>query len=89
MKAYREVLTTALGVLTALGIDAKQSSSMPQNPHDLKNRTVSEGLKNANISFGSLCNDPLRAVSFLGDPMMPAVAGMVDGVLSSALVIVM
>lgn len=77
--------TTALGVLTALGIDAKNktSSSMPQNPHDLKNRTVSEGLKNANISFGSLRNDPLRAVSFLGDPMMPAVAGMVDGVLSS------
>ena len=37
----------------------------------------------ANISFGSLRNDPLRAVSFLGDPMMPAVAGMVDGVLSS------
>ena len=77
--------TTALGVLTALGIDAKNktSSSMPQNPHDLKNRTVSEGLMNANISFGSLRNDPLRAVSFLGDPMMPAVAGMVDGVLSS------
>ena len=77
--------TTALGVLTALGIDAKNktSSSMPQNPHDLKNRTVSEGLKNANISSGSLRNDPLRAVSFLGDPMMPAVAGMVDGVLSS------
>jgi uncharacterized protein (TIGR00303 family) len=77
--------TTALGVLTALGIDAKNktSSSMPQNPHDLKNRTVSEGLKKANISFGSLRNDPLRAVSFLGDPMMPAVAGMVDGVLRS------
>ncbi|MGA7542712.1 MAG: TIGR00303 family protein [Nitrososphaeraceae archaeon] len=77
--------TTALGVLTALGIDAKNktSSSMPQNPHDLKNRTVSEGLKKANISIGSLRNDPLRAVSFLGDPMMPAVAGMVDGVLSS------
>ena len=77
--------TTALGVLTALGIDAKNktSSSMPQNPHDLKNLTVSEGIKKANISFGSLRNDPLRAVSFLGDPMMPAVAGMVDGVLSS------
>jgi uncharacterized protein (TIGR00303 family) len=77
--------TTALGVLTALGIDAKNktSSSMPQNPHDLKNLTVSEGIKKANISFGSLRKDPLRAVSFLGDPMMPAVAGIVDGVLSS------
>jgi uncharacterized protein (TIGR00303 family) len=77
--------TTALGVLNALGIDAKNktSSSMPQNPHELKNLTVSEGLKKANISFGSLRDDPLRAVSFLGDPMMPAVAGIVDGVLSS------
>jgi uncharacterized protein (TIGR00303 family) len=77
--------TTALGVLTALGIDAKNktSSSMPQNPHDLKNLTVSEGIKKANISFGSLCKDPLRAISFLGDPMMPAVVGIVDGVLSS------
>ena len=77
--------TTALGVLTALGFDAKNktSSSMPQNPHDLKNLTVSKGMKKAKISFGSLREDPLRAVSFLGDPMMPAVVGIVDGVLSS------
>ena len=77
--------TTALGVLTALGIDAigKTSSSLPQNPHALKNQIVSDGMKKANISFGSLRDDPLRAVSFLGDPMMPAVAGIVDGVLRS------
>ncbi len=76
--------TTALGVLTALGIDArnKMSSSMLQNPHELKSKIVSEGMNNANISFGSLRNDPLRAVSLLGDPMMPSVAGIVDGVLS-------
>jgi uncharacterized protein (TIGR00303 family) len=78
--------TTALGVLTALGIDAigKTSSSMPQNPHALKNQIVSDGMKKANISFGSLRNDPLKAVSLLGDPMMPAVAGIVDGVLRSS-----
>ena len=77
--------TTALGVLTALGIDAigKTSSSLPQNPHALKNQIVSDGMKKANISFGSLRDDPLRAVSFLGDPMMPAVTGIVDGVLRS------
>jgi uncharacterized protein (TIGR00303 family) len=77
--------TTALGVLTALGIDAigKTSSSMPQNPHALKNQIVSDGMKKANISFGSLRDDPLRAVSLVGDPMMPAVAGIVDGVLRS------
>jgi uncharacterized protein (TIGR00303 family) len=77
--------TTALGVLTALGIEAigKTSSSLPQNPHALKNQIVSDGMKKANISFGSLRDDPLRAVSFLGDPMMPAVAGIVDGVIRS------
>jgi uncharacterized protein (TIGR00303 family) len=76
--------TTALGVLTALGIDAKNktSSSMPKNPHDLKNQIVSQGMKNANISFGDLKGDPLRAISVLGDPMVPSVAGMVDGILN-------
>jgi NaMN:DMB phosphoribosyltransferase len=72
-------------VLTALGIDArnKTSSSMPQNPHDLKNQTVSDGMNKANLSFGGLRNNPLRAISLLGDPMMPAVAGIVEGVLNS------
>jgi len=31
------------------------------------------------ISFGSLKNQPLRAVECLGDPMMAAAAGLVDG----------
>jgi uncharacterized protein (TIGR00303 family) len=75
--------TTALGILTALGINAKNkiSSSMPQNPHDLKNQTVSRGMKNANISFGDLRGEPLKAISALGDPMVPSVAGMVEGIL--------
>lgn len=73
--------TTALGVLLAMGIDAwgKVSSSMPDNPHELKIRTVEAGLKAANIKFGSLANDPLRAISCVGDPMMPAFAGLVLG----------
>jgi len=38
--------TTALGVLLAMGMDAKGkvSSSMSGNPHELKSRTVEEGL---------------------------------------------
>ena len=39
-------------------------------------------MKNANISFGGLKGDPLRAISVLGDPMVPSVAGMVDGILN-------
>ena len=73
--------TTALGVLLAMGINAqgKVSSSMPGNPHDLKIKTVEEGLRALKLGFGALADDPLKAVSCVGDPMMPAFAGLVLG----------
>ena len=73
--------TTALGVLLAMGVNAKGkvSSSMPGNPHDLKIKTVKEGLKQLNIKSGAFKDDPLAAVSCVGDPMMPAFAGLVLG----------
>jgi uncharacterized protein (TIGR00303 family) len=73
--------TTGLGVLLAMGIDAKGkvSSSMPNNPHELKTETVEEGLKASKIVFGSLAKDPIRAVSCVGDSMIPAFAGLVLG----------
>jgi uncharacterized protein (TIGR00303 family) len=73
--------TTALGVLSALGVPAegKVSSSMPENPHDLKAEAVRAGLVAAGESFGSLRDNAVRAVSCMGDPMMPAFAGLVMG----------
>jgi len=73
--------TTALGALLAMGMDAKGkvSSSMPGNPHELKIRTVEDGLKASNVGFGVLANDPLKAISCVGDPMMPAFAGLILG----------
>ncbi len=73
--------TTALGVLTAMGVDAKGkvSSTLPSNPHDLKMKTVEAGLNAQQIKFGYLAKDPLKAVSCVGDPMMPAFAGLVLG----------
>ena len=73
--------TTALGVLLAMGIDAKGkvSSSMPNNPHELKIKIVEEGLKAAKVKFGALAGNPLKAVSCVGDPMIPAFAGLVLG----------
>ncbi len=73
--------TTALGVLSAMGVKAqgKVSSSMPDNPHDLKAETVKAGLTAAGESFGSLVKNPIKAISCLGDPMMPAFAGLVIG----------
>jgi len=73
--------TTALGVLLAMGVDAryKVSSSMPENPHELKLSVVERGMKSAEIVFGSLANKPFEAVSHMGDPMIPSVAGIAVG----------
>ena len=73
--------TTALGVLSALGVNAegKVSSTLPENPHSLKVEVVKAGLKIAGEKFGSLANNPIKAVSCVGDPMMPALAGLVIG----------
>jgi uncharacterized protein (TIGR00303 family) len=73
--------TTALGVFTALGVQAqgKVSSTLPENPHNLKAEVVAAGLKAAGEKFGSLQNNPIKAVSAVGDPMMAAMAGLVIG----------
>ncbi len=73
--------TTALGVLSAMGVNAegKVSSSMPENPHGLKTATVQAGFAASGESFGSLAKNPIKAVSSLGDPMMPAFTGLVVG----------
>ncbi len=73
--------TTALGVLTAMGVNAhgKVSSTLPQNPHNLKAEVVEAGLKAAAEKFGHFRGDPIKAVSAVGDPMMAAVAGLVIG----------
>lgn len=68
--------TTALAVLCALGIDArfKVSSSMPYNPHELKNRVVDAALKRAKPET------PAQCVARFGDPMIPAATGIALGV---------
>ncbi|MDQ3872844.1 MAG: TIGR00303 family protein [Thermoproteota archaeon] len=76
--------TTALAVLTALGIDAtfKVSSSMPENPHNLKNNVLDSARKRVIAGTGSI-SSPFEAISTFGDPMMPSVAGIASGVLSA------
>jgi len=73
--------TTALSVLLAMGVDAKGkvSSSMPVNPHELKIKTAEEGLKAAGVKAGEFAHDPIKAVSTVGDPVQPALAGLVLG----------
>ncbi len=73
--------TTALGVLLAMGFNAREkvSSSMPNNPHSLKIETVETGFKNAQIKPGDFKLHPLKAIEHVGDPMIAAAAGMTIG----------
>ena len=71
--------TTAMGVLGALGYDGNVSSSSYSNPLELKNKIVNEGMDASDVAFGSLRDNPLHAITCLGDPMMAAVAGIVSG----------
>jgi uncharacterized protein (TIGR00303 family) len=71
--------TTALAVLKALGYDANVSSSFATNPLELKQNVVVEAMKRSGISLGGFKNDPLRAISEMGDPMMPCALGLMKG----------
>jgi len=64
--------TTALGVLVGFSVNALVSSSMPENPIDLKARIVKEGLKRLDSK------DPFDVVAQLGDPMIPTIAGILS-----------
>jgi NaMN:DMB phosphoribosyltransferase len=71
--------------MLSLGIDAeyKMSSSMPENPHTLKNMIVRKSMKKNNITFGSLKGKPFDAISLIGDPMIPSVTGIAQGVIDN------
>ena len=64
--------TTALAVMKGLGIDARVSSSMPNNPQSLKNQIVEKVLERSDSK------EPYDVVANAGDPMIPFVAGMLS-----------
>jgi uncharacterized protein (TIGR00303 family) len=64
--------TTALAVLKALDFDAKVSSSIPNNPIELKNQIVNSALDRIDSEH------PFSIVAKVGDPMIPFVAGMLS-----------
>jgi len=71
--------TTAKGVLSALGYDGNVSSSADENPLELKNQVVADGMEASGLTFGCLRDEPIKAIACMGDPMMPAVAGLAAG----------
>ncbi|MHA7734549.1 nicotinate mononucleotide-dependent phosphoribosyltransferase CobT [Nitrosopumilus sp. S6] len=64
--------TTALALLKALDYDAKVSSSIPDNPVELKNQIVTSALERVDSDH------PYSIVAKIGDPMIPFVAGMLS-----------
>jgi NaMN:DMB phosphoribosyltransferase len=58
--------------LRALGFDAKVSSSIPNNPVELKNQIVNSALERIDS------DQPYSIVAKVGDPMIPFVAGMLS-----------
>jgi uncharacterized protein (TIGR00303 family) len=64
--------TTALAVMKGLGLDAKVSSSMPQNPMEIKNKVVNDAIRRLDSK------EPFDVVANMGDPMIPLVAGMIS-----------
>ncbi|MFB6169947.1 MAG: nicotinate-nucleotide--dimethylbenzimidazole phosphoribosyltransferase [Haloarculaceae archaeon] len=75
--------TTALGVLRALGEEVSVSSSLPENPRELKQRVVREGLGASGLSPGDAAGDPTRALRLMGDPVLAATAGLAAGAAES------
>ncbi|MGD1901743.1 MAG: nicotinate mononucleotide-dependent phosphoribosyltransferase CobT [Geitlerinemataceae cyanobacterium] len=73
--------TAALGVLTALGIEASElvGSSQRQCDRALKQDLVRSGLEAATRRGDLDPGDPLSAVAAVGDPMQPVVAGIAIG----------
>ncbi len=80
--------TTALGVLTALGEadalgDRAVSSSLPENPLELKRRVVDEALESSSLEPGDAANDPTDALRRVGDPALAVVCGLAAGALET------
>ncbi|GAA0216594.1 nicotinate mononucleotide-dependent phosphoribosyltransferase CobT [Halobaculum roseum] len=75
--------TTAMGVLTALGEPTAVSSSLPENPLELKRSVVADGLQASGLAEGDADGEPVNALRAVGDPVLAAVSGLTVGALES------
>ncbi len=79
--------TTAMAVLQAIGINGRVSSSNSLNPLDIKAQVVGEAFSIAGVRFGDMAHDPMGAIEHFGDPMMPCVCGLMDGLQDTRIVL--
>jgi len=59
------------------------SSSLPENPMDLKREVVDAAFEASDLAPGDAAYHPELAVRFLGDPVLATVAGLTAGALES------
>ena len=73
--------STALAVLMALGFAAEgmTSSSLPQSNHGAKIALVAQGLSKSGFSTKQILEDPLKAISAVGDPVQATLCGVAYG----------
>ncbi len=74
--------TTARAVLRALGEHAATSSSLAENPVELKRRVVAAGLSASGLVSGDAAADPTQALTTVGDPVLAGATGLVLGALA-------
>lgn len=79
--------TTAMAVMQALGYPGRVSSSLLDHPMAKKQEIVDTAMERCGASFGSMRPDPLRALRELGDPMIPAVLGLLKGLSETKVVL--
>uniref|UniRef100_A0A7C3UKG2 UPF0284 protein ENT89_06030 n=1 Tax=Geoglobus ahangari TaxID=113653 RepID=A0A7C3UKG2_9EURY len=65
--------TTAGAVLRAMGFDAKVSSSMPENPIDLKTKIIEKAVSRVKSK------EPLNILAEVGDPVLLGVVSIATG----------
>lgn len=65
--------TTAGAVLKALGFEPRVSSSMPNNPVELKTRVINEAVKRV------VDREPIEIISAVGDPVIAGIYGILSG----------
>ncbi|RXK52035.1 nicotinate-nucleotide--dimethylbenzimidazole phosphoribosyltransferase [Halorientalis pallida] len=71
--------TTAFGVLRALGETPTVSSSLPENPLELKQEVVRDGLTASSLEPGDAAGDPADALRRMGDPVLATITGLLVG----------
>jgi uncharacterized protein (TIGR00303 family) len=75
--------TTALGVMRALGETPVVSSSLSDNPLELKRAVVSEGLAASALEEGGTAGEPAVAARRMGDPVLATLTGLLLGLVET------